>query len=553
MKKISLIGIFCVSALFLSGCVTNNQSTEPATDSSTSEESGSTYENCNSILEARLGADDDAFVIKGVVAQFTYGYSGAEAFYLVDETGSILIYAPSFAKNLQVGYTVGVNGVIDHYQSEQESSVGQEIGYYGALQIVAENVDILSQEITNIPLDSVQETRIKYISETDFRTEDLSSRIFKTKATIVEAKETGYTNYYFYDLSMDQSVYCYSKMSGSDFEYLAEYNQQSREVLIAVHSMRPRDEAWRIIPIAILDEVSASDDDIATFALDRLEDQFLETYTASTSIELVNQDSKLLDEATISYTSDSQTQTINIVDGTYTLNIDINSPETFTVTISLVYKGTTYLRDVKITVSDWVDYNPLTIQEVKEAEEGETVIVEGIYVKFAANCSGLYITDSTGILVVYYSSLNIGDYIEGELMTFEGTVTRDFVIDGVYEGHNRLANATLLQHDSEVHEWDKSIVTGNSSISEIYNNFTVDMIGKIYLIEAYVELFDAGYYTNMRIYDADTGEYMSLYCSNASQLSWLNEYDGITQNYYLYIRDSKSGSSARIEIIDIAD
>lgn len=181
------------------------------------------------------------------------------------------------------------------------------------------------------------------------------------------------------------------------------------------------------------------------------------------------------------------------------------------------------------------------------------VVVEGIYVKFAANCSGLYITDSTGILVVYYSSLNIGDYIEGELMTFEGTVTRDFVIDGVYEGHNRLANATLLQHDSEVHEWDKSIVTGNSSISEIYNNFTVDMIGKIYLIEAYVELFDAGYYTNMRIYDADTGEYMSLYCSNASQLSWLNEYDGITQNYYLYIRDSKSGSSARIEIIDIAD
>lgn len=551
MKRTSLIGLLGAFALLLSGCVSNSQSTEPST--STTEDSGSTYENCNSILEARLGADDDSFIVKGVVAQFTYGYSGAEAFYLVDETGSILIYAPSFAKNLQVGYTVGVSGVIDHYQSEQESSVGQEIGYYGALQIVAENVDILSQEIRSIPLDSVQETRIKYISETDFRTEDLSSRIFKTKATIVEAKETGYTNYYFYDLSMDQSVYCYSKMSGSDFEYLAEYDQQSREVLIAVHSMRPRDEAWRIIPIAILDEISASDDDIATFALDRLEDQFLETYTASTSIELAGQDSKLLDEATISYTSDSQTQTINIVDGTYTLNIDINSPETFTVTISLVYKGTTYLRDVKITVSDWVDYNPLTIQEVKEAEEGETVVVEGIYVKFAANCSGLYITDSTGILVVYYSSLNIGDYIEGELMTFEGTVTRDFVIDGVYEGHNRLANATLLQHDSEVHEWDKSIVTGNSSISEIYNNFTVDMIGKIYLIEAYVELFDAGYYTNMRIYDADTGEYMSLYCSNASQLSWLNEYDGITQNYYLYIRDSKSGSSARIEIIDIAD
>lgn len=568
MKKHYLIGLMLMGALLVSGCgkTNSNSSSESSSDTSSidsssetssSEESSSQYvpSDCTPIGEARETADGTEHQIYGVIAKFTYGYDGAEAFYLVDNTGSILVYASTLiAENeLNVGYTIKVQGAIDHYQSEQESSVGQEIGYYGALQLVATSIEVVYTSVSSIPMDSVEETRIKYIAETDFREEDLTSRLFKVKATIVQDVQTGFTNYYFFDLSMDQSIYCYSKMSGSDFSWLAEYNNQSREVIIAVHSMRPRDEAWRIIPIEILDTVTISDEENATFALDRLEKQFLPTYSNSVKIELLSQDEKLLDEASVSYSTDSQYHQIVKENDKVYLSINGDQLGTFNITISLTYKSNTYSRTVTAEVIESQHFDTISVAEVMEAEEGEVVKVEGIYVKFAANTSAIYLADSTGILTVSYSSFNLEDYSEGETMVFEGTVTRDFVIDGVYEGHNRLSNATLLYHDGLNSEWDKSIVTGETTIENLYSNFTVDMIGNIYKVPGKIKLNETPYYSNIQIVDPDTDRYMTLYCSSANQLSWLFEYDGIVQDYYIYIRDSKSGSTARIEVIGIAE
>lgn len=569
MKKHYLIGLMLMGTLLVSGCgkTNSNSSSELSSDTSStidsssetssSEESSSQYipSDCTPIGEARTTADGTEHKIYGVVAQFTYGYDGAEAFYLVDNTGSILVYFGDLLAEgeVSIGYTVKVSGVIGHYQSEQESSVGQEIGYHGALQLVASEVEVIYSSISEIPMDSIEQTRIKTIAETNFREEDLTSRLFKVNATIVQDVQTGFTNYYFFDLSMDQSIYCYSKMSGSDFNWLAQYNNESHEVIIAVHSMRPRDEAWRIIPIEILETVAPTDDDNATFALDRLEKQFLPSYSNTVKIELLSQDEKLLDEAIVSYSTDSDYHSIVSENGKTYLSINGEQLGEFNITITLNYKGNTYTRSLSSEVVAPPEFDSITIAEALQAEEGTTVTVEGVYVKFAANTSGLYIADSTGILTINYAGLNLEDYKEGEIMVFKGTVTKDFIIDGVYEGHNRLSNAELLYHNGLYSEWDKSIVEGETTISDIYSNFTIDMIGKIYKAPGKIKLNQTPYYSNIQIVDPDTNSYMSLYCSSANQLSWLFEYDGIVQDYYIYIRDSKSGSTARIEVIGIAE
>lgn len=500
------------------------------------------------------GEDDDVFTVTGVIAQFTYGYSGKSNFYLVDKTDSILVYPNGKdISSLEVGNTVTVTGYKDHYQSSSDASVGTEIGYYGAVELVAtSDISLVSSEVSEIPMDSIEEVRIKTLAETDFRENDLSSHIYKVKTTIVESAQTGFTNYYFYDLSMDQSMYTYSTISGSDYSWLSEYDQTSHYALIAVHSMRPRDEAWRIVPVSVGEEVSATDEDTATFALDRLEDQFLDKYTGSQTIELLSQDTKLT-EATVEYACDSDYSAV-IGDGTTTtLHIDGDHLETFHVTIYLTYKGIEYTRTVSITVAAASTYDTITIAEAKASAEGTEVYIQGVYVKFTANNAGLYLVDSTGIIVVNYSGLNIDDYKEGELMTFRGTVTLDFARTGIYDGHNRLSNAELLEHDGQVHEWDKSIVTGERTVSDIYNNFDVSEVQNIYKVNGYVKLnTSSSHYSNYRLYDAEGSSYLTLYCSSASQLSWLNEYDDIVQDYYLYIRDTNSSGYARVEILGIA-
>lgn len=532
----------------------SSESSSSAASSASSSSSSEAPVEYSSISDVYSGQDEDSFSVKGVVAQFTYGYDGPECFYVCDSTGSILVYPGDYSiESIAIGNTVSITGTRDHYQSNTDAAVGSEIGYYGALQLVASSeISVLDSGVSEIPEGAITDSRIKTLSETDFRDEDLTSRLFRVPATIVKAASTGYTNYYFYDLSMDQSIYCYSKTSGADYSYLDEYDNTSHEVIIAVHSMRPRDEAWRIVPISIGDVVTPSDADIAGFALDRLEDQFLDSYSESVRVDLLKQDSKLLAESSVSYSSSSSNSLILEDEvGTY-LSIDSASEETFEVTISLLYKEVTYTRKVSITVAKAPEYETITIAETLAAEEGSEVYVSGIYIKFTTNYSGVYLVDSTGILAVYYQSLEISDYKEGELMVFKGTVTRDFQIDGAYDGYNRLASAELLSHDGLVHEWDTSIVSGTNTCANLYSNFAISDIGKIYKINGYVQQNSTTYYTNYRLYDADGSSYLTLYSANGSQLSWLSEHVGTTQDYYVYVRDSKNGSYGRYEIVGIA-
>ena len=558
MKK----NIFLIVLLsFLTACTQTpsnssytSSSSSHSNDSTDSTSSSLSAEIFNNISEAKLGTMGNHFIIKGVVAQLTYSYDGPVGMYVVDNTGSMYVYGGvSNMSNIKVGNTIIADGNIDYYISQQEKPAGDEIGYQGGQQLRANTISVFDDSVSDFPTDSIGNKTIKEISKTNFRNNDLSGTIFKTKATLTKMDVSGTDVYYFNDLSMDYSIYTYSTMSGTDFEWLNEYVSTSKEWYLAVHSLRSRDEAWRVIPIKPLGDVTITDKDNANFALDRLADQFQESYNSTTSIELLSEDSKLLKEAIISYTSSSEHTTITNENNKYYLNIDANFIENVEITIKLVYKGQTYERVVNISIESPKDFGEITISEARLKNDGEIVTIKGVFVRQAANVKGVYIADETGIMVVYHDkSFDYNNYIIGETLVFKGEVTTDFDIEGVYNGYKRLSNATLLSNESVSKEWNKNLVEGNLSLKELQNTFTVEMIGKIFEIEGIVQKIETPYYSNFKFIDSnDSRVSNAIYCGSASDIPWLDDYVDETHTYYVFIRDSKSGSAPRIELLDI--
>lgn len=513
-----------------------------------------------SIKDAKLGVDGDYHYVYGIIAQFTYGFdteTGKDAkvgFYLVDNTGSMYIYC-GYGKleNAQIGQAVLVNGEIAHFISQAEASQGGEIGYLGAEQLKADNIEIIDSGYTEIPDSGIETKSIKELATTNFRENDLSGTIFRVNATLTFSDVSGTAVYYFNDPSMDYGIYTYSTISGREFDWLSRYVGKTSEWTIAVHSLRSKDEAWRCIPIEYFQDVQISEDDTANFALDRLEKQFSKTYNSTTSIKLNTQDEKLLDESVVTYSTDSSNHSISTTnEGTF-LNIDSTKLGKFNVKINLSYKNKDYSRNVEIEVIEKVAFDGITIAEVNEKAEGEIVKIKGIYVRTAANCTGIYLADETDIIPVYYTADFVPeDYMVGEELIFEGQVTLDFTNKGTHTGYKRLANATLISHDSTVHEWNTDLVDGEKTISDMAS-LTDENVKDIYIVRGKVKTITTPYYSNKSLNDVDDeNKYLALYCSSAAQLAWLDEYEGVEHLYYVIIRD-KNNSKFRFEILDLAD
>ena len=495
----------------------------------------------------------------GVVAQFTYGYGddGIEkvGFYLVDNTSSMYVYAGAGnIKNVEIGYTVLVNGSIKHFISQQEAGAGAEIGYKGAQQISADVIEVIEAKYHELPDTGIETKTIKELSTTNFRSNDISGTIFKTRATITHTTVSGTEVYYFNDLSMDYSLYTYSTVAGGEFKWLESYVGKTYECLIAVHSLRSRDEAWRIIPIDFYYEVEASDEDVANYALDRLEKQFTPTYNSSVEITLASHDEKLGADYEVTYTSSNAAHTITKNDdGSYTLSIDSSVLGVFDVVISINYKGVKYDRTVSIEVIEKVTFDGITLAELQNTADDTVVKVKGYLMRSAANVQGVYICDETAVGVVYYTGeFNYDDYIIGEEIIFEGTVKTDFDEEAQnYAGYKRLSNATVISHDSVAHEWNRNLVDGEKTVEEMYGGLSTANIGHLYKVEGKVVNFKTDHFSNKRFYDLSESSYLTLYCGNQSQIAWLDDYLDKAVYAYIFVRDIKANGTLRFEILAV--
>lgn len=511
-----------------------------------------------SLEDAKKLAKNDSLQAYGVVAQFTYGYnkntsSNAKVgLYLVDNTSSMYVYCGhDTINNVQIGQEVLVKGSIDAYISEQEASKGQEIGYLGAQQIKAESVTVYKDGNTELPKEAIPTKTINELATTDFRETDLSGTIYKVVSTVSYMDVSGTSVYYFNDPSLDNSLYTYSTIDGEDFQWVNPYVGKTNEWLIAVHSLRSKDEAWRIIPIKALDEVTITDADKGVFALNRTLNQFNDTYNSTTSIKLIDEDVQLKEEATIVYTVDTTNHTITTNnEGTF-LNIDATKLGKFNINVTVTYKGDEYKGSRTLEVVEKEIFDGISCLAVQTQEEGITVKVKGVFVRKAANVEGIYIADETGFLAVYHTAAFVPeDYIIGEELVFEGEVTLDFTNSGSHPGYKRLMNARLISNDSTVYEWNKSLVSGDATVDDLKDG-SDDRVFKVYKVQGVVKTNSTNFYSNKVLADpTNTSNTITLYCSSASQIAWLDQYEGQEHTFYVMVRDKKN-SKLRIEILDL--
>lgn len=507
----------------------------------------------NNIDEFKATANiDDTCLIKGVIAGFQKNSDGNSGAFIVGKTGSIYVFSTRYFNDCSIGDEVEVAGTFSRYISTTEASAGEAIGWSGGRQIKADSVTVLNE---NVDYKSyIGETTIRDVVNSDYTINDISSNVYKAACKITVAAQTGFTNYYFYDESLDYSVYAYSTLSGADYTWLSTYNEEVHYVYFGVQGLRPKDQVWRIIPLSVESEklsTDYSDEKKAEFALNKLEDQFESEYKDYGPVDLVT-DYEGIEGETITYESSN-----GLISDSKTLTIDTSK---FTgeasITIKVTYNDKEYTRVVTFNVVKGEEFSYKTVSEVLNAEEGEEVYVKGIYARFTANNAGLYLLDNTGILQVNYSPLINDSLVIGEELVMKGIVTKKFAIeDGSYAGHNTLAEGTLISHDGAKHDFYTNVVAGETTVSEIYDKSDKEAmlakIGKIYTVRGIASIVKTNYYSNYRFYSEDKSSYLTLYCSSASQLSWLDEYQDTLHEYYIYIRDSKTGDSLRVELLDI--
>lgn len=550
MKK--LILPLLILGLLVTSCTPNNTGNEDELKIPT--ELGE----ITNLIDAKKLEKDDSLAVFGVVAQFTYGYNsstsanGKIGLYLVDNTSSMYVYCGHNKINdVQIGQQLFIEGVIDAYISQQEAGRGEEIGYYGAQQIRATSITVYDEGTTQLPSKAIPSKTINELATTDFRENDLSGTIFKVTSTVSHMDVSGTSVYYFNDPSLDNSLYTYSTIDGDEFTWVQPYIGKTNTWLIAVHSLRSKDEAWRIIPISAHEEVTITDDDRGGYALNRTLAQFNDTYNSTTSIKLLDEDIQLKEEATLSYSTSTTNHTITTTDEGTFLNIDSTKLGKFDVNVTVTYKGKEYKGSRTLEVIEKATFDGISCLDVQSQEEGAVVKVKGIFVRKAANAEGIYIADETGLLVVYHTAAFVPtDYQVGEELIFEGEVTLDFTNGGNHPGYKRLANATLISHDSTVHPWNKSLVTGEATISELLDGNN-DRVFNIYKVQGKVKTNSTDYYSNKVFVDPNKSDVaLSLYCSSASQLKWLDDYEDTIITAYIVVRDKKN-SKLRFEILDV--
>ena len=199
-------------------------------------------------------------------------------------------------------------------------------------------------------------------------------------------------------------------------------------------------------------------------------------------------------------------------------------------------------------------YTAASIAEARSAETGAKLKVDGVVARITyANgmkASGFYLIDETASIYVYDGEL-AARVKAGNKITILATKDYWILADEQYnaekfgyEGCNQLTEATLVEQDSNNHEFDKSWIETttvktlmDTPVSELETTL-------IYKVTALVKKAPGDGFTNYYIDDLDgeTGSYVYTQC-NGSDFSWMDPYDGKICTVYLAVINAKASAS----------
>jgi len=482
--------------------------------------------------------------MKGIVAKIINGTEKnvPVAFYLVDDTDGIYVYASQLEKMPEVGDEVIVNGTYTMYISESDAPSASMVNYTGSKQITLDSLTVVSKN-NEVKYDFAAHSSIAELAKIGVDT-NITSNLYYVKAKINKSQGNGFVNYYFNDLNGVDSYYAYTTANGKDLGWLEEYDGSIRNCLIMVINakMSASGSFWRIIPIEIGEEVEVTDEEYMNYALDRLSKQFQEKYQTSCTFALASTDA-LLEGSTVSYQTTSNGCTITKGETDYTAIITFTTPCTMEVEMTLTYNEKTLTRLVSFTCEEEIpDVEFTPISEARELEKGESVNIEGIiagflYLKGSTKPAGFELVDKTSSIAVFVSTavdtktditkLSVGEYVmvSGNYDLYQPRA------DHNHNGSIRLNNAEVLYHDYQKHDLYEGVIE-TVDFGTLYNNPSDQNItNKAYYSTFYIEK-STGNYSNYYIHDlVNPANSMIVYSQNSGsngpgEYSWLAPYVG---------------------------
>lgn len=537
-KKFLLLALLCV--LGISSCGTGSNPTSSSTNSSDVSSGQQTQtvsiENVRNIVDV-----DEVVTIKGVVVK--HNYTGQSTpyitgFWIADDTGSIYIYGENSAKSVSVGNQIIVKGKKCFYIPQNDTGSATSMNYKGMMQL--KEPEILSNDkLTHpIPESAINELSIAEINQIPL-SENITGNIYKVKGRYSLSSQVDFTNYYIEDLNRVDSLMAYTQSNGKDFAWTNSYDDKTVEMLIIVSIAKPGVNSWRFCPVEFLnDNVTVSNEDEATYALNRAIDNFDESYDVDTMVEFNKNDPKL-NGAIISVTSSSNQIIITEELDTIKVTISASSVGVVSVTISVNYEGVIKEKVLEIEIKEKVSYQTIPISEVRMKDDGEVVTIEAIVAKITYKSSmtkqGLFLVDATGSMFAYFNNdpeSQLSAIEEGNKIVLSATVNHyvkdeNNATNANYDGDFQLTDNVVLNIDKNKYSIPTTSYTDSSIATIMSTSFSTNLTGNIYKVTCKVVRNDSTYSKSYSLYDVnDTSISLPLYSQNSgADFTWLDDYN----------------------------
>ena len=486
-----------------------------------------------SIADAREAEVGTKIKLDGVVARITYANGMIPmGVYLVDDTQSIYVYDGDLAQRVAIGNEVTVLGSKTYWILDSEKSNAQKFGYKGCCQLEDVTVlDIKTENTSAINFSWVEESTVKDILDTPV-TENVTSSIFKVNALVKKVPGSGFTNYYFFDLDGETGSYAYSQCNGNDFAWLDEFDGKICTVFLSPLNAKSTSSScyFRFVPVAVIDEgfkfdtAKAAQHAVEYFGVT----QFLDSYTGNPAKELITSvSSELLgfENATLTYTS-SDENVVYFTTENGKVIFNCKDAGKATVTVKGSFGGVDFSETIEITVLPNATYESITIAEAKGKEVGEKVIIKGIVGPSLVNKSGFYLFDGTGMVAITLADASAFSELEiGYEVVLEGTRDCFKDVTKTHAGQLAVSNCTIVANYYGEHDYHTFDFITDKDLKYIYDlDENEQYSDKVYVVKATVTVEESQYYTN--IFLSGNGVNLRLYCSSASQYSFLKAFAG---------------------------
>ncbi len=213
-------------------------------------------------------------------------------------------------------------------------------------------------------------------------------------------------------------------------------------------------------------------------------------------------------------------------------------------------------------------YTDMSIQDVRNAEKGTMVKVDGVVAQityaFGQVPTGIYLVDDTNSILIYDRDLAQRVQI-GNKITVLATKTYWILDDEQsyadkfgYKGCCQLESAYLLENDDRTdnaydHSWIQETTVKDLLNTSLSENITTSIVK----VNALVERVQEPGFVNYRFYDLDGKTYGYTYTQcNGSDFAWLDAYDGKICTVYLSAINAKATKSDcffRLQPIQVID